>query len=412
LNQILFRFLAGDEVEWAESGELAVHTGRLYDLAASCAGRRCVLLADGASVILAMAVVPARQRHTIMRAVPYVLEEQFAEEVENLHFAVGDRQPDGQTPVAAVRHSELSEWLGRCSECGIAVAAVIPEPLLVPWEEGAWSLLLDGNRGLIRQTRNGGFVVDHELISLALSRLRATGVDDAADDEASGSRELPELRVIAAADAAELRQQVEHYRGAVRFEETDVPPLALMAAGYSPEVAINLLQGPYSPKARIGRYLRPWRMAAALLIAVIGVQFTGDLVDRSRLRSRSELLSASIESIYRQAFPDARRVVNARAQMESRLRALKQSAGGSSNAFLQILAVSGPVLRSATGIKLTGINYRDGTLSLGVSAGSLQSVDQLREQLLSQAGLEVEIQSASSREGKVNSRLLIKEGAS
>jgi general secretion pathway protein L len=365
-------------------------------------------------VSLATAAVPARQRQTVLRAVPYALEEQFAEDVEQLHFAIGERYGDSQVPVAAVRNETIDAWLAPCRAAGVPVIAVIPEPLLLPWEEKTCTLLLDGERAVFRQSRWGGFAVENDLLAPILDRLwnepdESIEADAQAEDSTT---EKPELRVIGATFGADLLARLDACAGPTRVEESDVPALALLAAGYAPGTGINLLQGPYSPKARIGRYLRPWRVAAVLMLALAGIQFAASLVERAQLQARSDKLTADIEAIYRETFPDARRVVNARAQMETRLQALRQQAGGGQNPFLDILAVSGPVLRGANAVTLTGMNYRDGTMSLAVTAGSLQGVDQLREQLLSAANLEVEIQSASSRDGKVNSRLLIKEGTS
>jgi general secretion pathway protein L len=69
---------------------------------------------------------------------------------------------------------------------------------------------------------------------------------------------------------------------------------------------------------------------------------------------------------------------------------------------------SGPVLTGEEGLQLTGLNFRNGELSLSISASSLATVDAVRQKLSDAAGLAVDIQSASSREGRVEGRLLIR----
>ncbi len=407
MNEVLFRFNGQnpDLVEWVESGELSTHHGKLQDLAILCGGRRCVLVGDGRQIVLATTNIPARQRHTLLRAIPYALEEQFAEDVESLHFAVGERTASGEVPVAAVRDSELRGWLERCWAVGLNVSAVVVEQLLLPWEEHAWVLLADGDRVIVRQQLWAGFVTTRPMLPLMLPGV-ADGVENEDDEEPSVA---PRLLLVGDLDAEDLGGDSGRE---VEVRPSDVPTLVVLATGYDPRAGINLLQGSYSPKARVGRYLKPWRVAAALLLVLLVVQFTFNMTEQARLETRDQRLTASIEQIYRQTFPESRKVVNARAQMESRLKALRQAGGRSANPFLQILADSGPLLRNAAGVKVTSLNYRDGTLAVGVSASSLQTVDQLRAQLVADTGLQVEIQSASSRDGKVNSRLLIREGVS
>jgi general secretion pathway protein L len=118
-----------------------------------------------------------------------------------------------------------------------------------------------------------------------------------------------------------------------------------------------------------------------------------------------------MEAIYRQTFPESRNVVNPKLQMERQLATLRQRVGSGAGGFLEFLSRSGPVIRSESGLSLTGLNFRDGSLTLNLSASSLETVDLLRERLISEAALAVEIQSASSRDGKVNSRMLIRKGA-
>src|SRR5690349_2170785 len=63
--------------------------GTLDAILALAAGRRVVLFVPGADVRLATVQVPARAVPRILQAAPYALEDQFAEDVDTLHFAIG-----------------------------------------------------------------------------------------------------------------------------------------------------------------------------------------------------------------------------------------------------------------------------------------------------------------------------------
>jgi general secretion pathway protein L len=115
-----------------------------------------------------------------------------------------------------------------------------------------------------------------------------------------------------------------------------------------------------------------------------------------------------MERIYREAFPNAQKVVNPRLQMDRRLRELRSGSSAGETGVLALISVAGPVVRASEGLKIQGLSYRSGEMILNITADSLERVDKLRASLLEQGGLDVELQSASSREGRVNSRLLIR----
>ena len=65
--------------------------GSLEQAALEAAGCRVIVLVPGVDVVLTSAVVPSRNRQRIMSAIPYMLEDQLAEDVDSLHFAIGRR---------------------------------------------------------------------------------------------------------------------------------------------------------------------------------------------------------------------------------------------------------------------------------------------------------------------------------
>jgi len=111
-----------------------------------------------------------------------------------------------------------------------------------------------------------------------------------------------------------------------------------------------------------------------------------------------------------QTFPDAKRIVNARVQMASKLKALRGGEGGEHGAFLALLKQVSIPLSEANGVELTRFAYRVGKLNVTLTINNLQQLDQLKQNLAAKDGLVVDIQSASSRRGKVEARLQIEQG--
>src|SRR5262249_38098575 len=90
---------------------MPVQRGPLADGAFLAASRRVCVLVPAPDVLLTDADVPVRTGAKVREVVPYALEEHLAEDIENLHFAVGKRAPDAvRTPVAVVSRSLMESW--------------------------------------------------------------------------------------------------------------------------------------------------------------------------------------------------------------------------------------------------------------------------------------------------------------
>src|SRR3990172_6852919 len=94
--------------------------GELSNAVAMSAGRRVVLIVPGEDVVLTEVALPAQKRHKILRVVPYALEDQVADEVENLHFAIGPQLEGGSYPVAVVQRARLTQWLDHAAAAGLS----------------------------------------------------------------------------------------------------------------------------------------------------------------------------------------------------------------------------------------------------------------------------------------------------
>ena len=107
----------------------------LDEVIALAAGRRVVVFVPGVDVRLTTVTVPVRQPAKVLQAAPFVLEDQFAEDVDTLHFAIGARQAGRQLsrspwwPAA-----QVDEWLAPFTAARVRVAALVPDTLALPWQ--------------------------------------------------------------------------------------------------------------------------------------------------------------------------------------------------------------------------------------------------------------------------------------
>jgi len=100
--------------------------------------------------------------------------------------------------------------------------------------------------------------------------------------------------------------------------------------------------------------------------------------------------------------------VNASLQMKQKLKELRKQTGKSQTTMSEMLAVAAPILMGAEGLKINNLRYQDGKMDLELELKDLQSLDAVKEKLAQKQDWKVEIQSASSRKDKVESRLQIR----
>ena len=384
-----FRFHTLDQVEWLRP-DGSVRRGALGELAVQASGARLVLVAPGEAVTLHRVPLPGRKRAQWVQAVPYALEDQLVEDIEHLHFTLGSLPEEGRLPVAVIQRTVLRAWLDRCAEAGIAPAVVVPDPLLLPWEEGDWSLLLEAGRAVVRTGRWEGFAAEWEMLDLLLTQAFAE----------AGEARPQRLRVwgdppptLAVADLIPL------------VEDRSPEPLTVFAAAYRPGAALDLLQGPFSRRAHWGRWVRPWRVAAGLAGLWLLAQGVAQIHERVWLQREVVALRTEMARIYQDAVPGATRIVNPRAQLEAHLRELR-SGGASTGTFLDLLYQGGQPLTQFPEVTLRALNYRDGRLSLDLHGGNPAVLDQLQQQLNQRPGLRTDMRT-TQREGQVESQVTL-----
>lgn len=369
-----------------------VQRGPLAEAARLAEGRRVIVLVPGIDCLLTRVRIPGRNRQKLLRAVPYALEEHLSDEVEQLHFALGELGPDGDWPVAVINRVSMDSLTAALEGAGIDVQRVIPEILALPQAGGEITALAVDDVVLVRTGPESGYAVDADNLDMLLVMQQG---EDAAP-----------LRLFVRPD----RQPpvVDEYAGDITEEYYSDDPLAILAQGLD-DRAINLLQGDYRRAGDWSRVWKPWRATAALLLAGILVSLVAMGVDYYRLSRESEQLQARIEETYRAAMPGTKRVVNPRVQMQQQLDRL-QGGGESGTDFLVMLGKTGSVLKDVQGLEVGGISFRAGRLELDLKIPNLQSLDKLKQALAERTGLEVDIQSATTgADQRVQSRLRIQK---
>ncbi len=373
---VLVRRIGSGEYCWQDGTTQG--SGDAVALAAALGARSFWLAADSQAVRLLETPRPHPRRDLCLRGLPYALEEQFASDVDSLHFASGPLT-DPLTCAVLARET-LDGWLQALADVGLHPARVIPEALLLPWpDEEGWSLWLTGERAVLRHAPLAGFACPRA----ALPALLAC--------------------VLAEAPAAPPRLFVwGETAPALGLECVPVAGHPFEAAAGAP-APIDLLQGAYARRPSWQAHWRRWRLLAivALLWLILRLGLMGWALQQ--LTAEQTRLDAAMTDVYRAAVPGAVRVVDARLQLEQQLRARLAAQQAPQDLFTRLARVT-PALTALPEIEVQSLQYRDGRLELELRAARLEAFASLRSQLDTAPGLAVQL-STGLRDGRAQARL-------
>lgn len=353
--------------------------GMLDQASPLAAARRVALLVPSDQVLLTDAQLPAKSGAKLLQMVPYALEEQLAEDIDDLHFAVGARPDSGRTPVAVVARATLAAWLSELQSAGITPNAMYAEASLVPSTPGQVTAVLDGPNITLRLAGAAPVVVPSEPLEAAFEFL-----DSQRTDTLPGLEPPPMgLLLYAASDDWQARQ-TEFETNSARFTNIKVQllpngPAALLAQQLGSADAINLLQGSYAPQHESSADWRAWRWAALLAGILFVVHVGARSYELLRLKKAETALDQSLADAVRLAMPDDPSLRNARQRVEQRLLAVRGS-GGAAGSMLGALGALANAQGSVPAASVKGFTFRDGTMELRITAPDAASLDAVAQQ--------------------------------
>ncbi len=378
------------------SGDLAT-LARLVDLKSALDPEDVVLLIPAEHCLSIRCTVPGRTVGQMRRALPYAVEEFIADDIDTMHLAVAAVKRNEPVDTVLIDRELLSSWLASLASHGVVPGHALPDTALLPQTPGTVAVLFDDQRVLIRAMHQMA-AAEAATLPLALQSLVA----------AAGSAPLQVLMVngnLGRTARAAVEQAGDAPIDWVELQ-TEVTPLAYLAAAYpAASGSMNLLQGSYAPvHLRSDAWVR-WRGVAALLGIWFVVLLGSETVTGLWADYRAETLSADVDALYREFFPNDRRVLDPYKQMAAHLGA--SAAAGPS--FLNLLASLGEGLAAEPTAALHSVSFNDGRSELGaeVAVAGFDALEKLKN-AWAKTGVAVEIASADQQGAQVQARIRLR----
>lgn len=329
----------------------------------------CVVPAEHVALhILDLPIRSARHRHD---ALPFALEEQVGQSLEQTHFAICDILPDGRILAAVVDTSVMDRMIADAPD-----KIILPEQMLlsVPVKDpevAVWSAFRQGDRILVRVSDGTGFVSAASAIS-DLWRLSGKPRVDSYGAALPGNTAWTDRSAEGSLQASDLERH-------------------------------DLRQGAYRPSLAIGRPLR-W-LAATVAIAVFA-HLALAFADMRAQTAMAKGLRDDAADLLETQFP-AFSVDDSPNLLQQQIISQAQPQNGSS--FLPLMnRVSQTWLRDGTRIQINQLSWSEDALKLLIEAPDLEALQQA-EASLSADGLTVTSGSATAEAGSARAELVVQQ---
>jgi general secretion pathway protein L len=343
------------------------------------AGRRVAVIVPSGDVLVTDSDAPAKGAAKLAQVIPYALEERVADEIENLHFAIGERNAaTGRVPVIVVKRARLEAWIAELRAAGLAPQAIYPESALLPAMPGQLIALIDNDTITLRPADAPPLVMP--ALSVADAFDMALGMQTPAVEGLEPA--MPGLLLYAGHDEWAARQhEVDALRDrftGVKVQLLPAGPIGVLAPAAAAGDAVNLLQGAYAVTSKFDSSWRAWRVAAMLAGALLLLHVSARYFELHQLKKNESALDSSIQDAFRAAMPGQQNATNARRRVEIRLNEVKSGGGGT---LLPALSALANARTAAPATTIEGLTFRDGTIDLRISAPDAASLDAIGQQL-------------------------------
>ncbi|MDP2503412.1 type II secretion system protein GspL [Vibrio splendidus] len=343
---------------WSTSQQEVIASGELSsweqldELTPYAEKRSCIALLPGNECLIKRVEIPKGAARQFDSMLPFLLEDEVAQDIEDLHLTILDKDATHAT-VCGVDREWLKQALDLFREANIIFRKVLPDTLAVPLEDQGISALQIDQHWLLRQ---GNSQRHYQAVSISEAWLPMFLQSDwvVADDEEQATT----IFSYTAMPSDDVQQQ--------SGLEWQAKPAELVMSLLSQQAitsGVNLLTGTFKTKSSFSKYWRVWQkvaIAACLLVAVIVTQ---QVLKVQQYEAQAEAYRAESERIFRAVLPGKQRIPTVsylKRQMNDE--AKKYGGSGEGDSLLGWLALLPETLGQVKTIEVESIRY-DGNRS-------------------------------------------------
>ncbi|MFA0000372.1 type II secretion system protein GspL [Vibrio lentus] len=329
---------SGELSSWEQLGELTPYAEK----------RSCIALLPGNECLIKRVEIPKGAARQFDSMLPFLLEDEVAQDIEDLHLTILDKDASHAT-VCGVDREWLKHALELFREANIIFRKVLPDTLAVPFEEQGISALQIDQHWLLRQGHYQAVSISKAWLPMFLQ----------SDWVVAGEEEqATTIFSYTAMPSDDVQQQ-----SGVEWQAKPAELVMSLLSQQAITSSVNLLTGTFKTKSSFSKYWRVWQkvaIAACLLVAVIVTQ---QVLKVQQYEAQAEAYRAESERIFRAVLPGKQRIPTIsylKRQMNDE--AKKYGGSGDGDSLLGWLALLPETLGQVKSIEVESIRY-DGNRS-------------------------------------------------
>lgn len=371
--RILFQDDSADKISWVifENGQLlsGPQQGTLTDLPVIDAKVDVVVYVPTANVTMINLTLPDMPQTQRAQAALYAIEEQLAEDVQELHAVVWEQAEKHLYSMAIIRKSLLQDWLNKLQAINIFPSAIFPDIVTIPAADDEWAVVTHGELIYVKIAQEMGFAIEGDYIQSILANSLLLSKNPPKKIKVYDNKEKI-LSLLFNDLSVPIYSVIEDEQNDSRFFWINFNYQGLHC---------NLLQGEMLPQESLMEKYQYWHKPMVLAVILIGLIACTTAVKWFYLNHEETLLNQQIASIYMQLFPEATTVVSPKERIEQLLSTKNSLAQG--NDFFDLLGLSGQVLNQIPQVKLQNISFMGKQLVLQVQVDNASSLTKLNDTL-------------------------------
>ncbi|MGI9875732.1 type II secretion system protein GspL [Vibrio chagasii] len=339
---------------WSTSQQEVIASGELSsweqldELTPYAEKRSCIALLPGNECLIKRVEIPKGAARQFDSMLPFLLEDEVAQDIEDLHLTILDKDATHAT-VCGVEREWLKQALDTFREANIIFRKVLPDTLALPLEEQGISALQIEQHWLLRQSNYQAVSINEAWLPMFL---QSDWV--ALDDE----EQSPTIFSYTALPSDDVQQQ-----SGIEWQAKPAELVMSLLSQQAITSGVNLLTGTFKTKSSFSKYWRVWQkvaIAACLLVAVIVTQ---QILKVQQYEAQAEVYRTESERIFRSVLPGKQRIPTVsylKRQMNDE--AKKYGGSGDGDSLLGWLALLPETLGQVKAIEVNSIRY-DGNRS-------------------------------------------------
>jgi len=343
------------EKEIIGSGEVS-NASALQELTEKAQTRHVICLVPDVDVTLKSVEIKGTFTRQMQQALPYMLEDDLACDVDRMHFSVFAKETD-LIHVAICFKNKIEMWVDWLKEAEIVSLKFIPEALALPFPaDDKWQALQLENHWIVREALNKAWSCDSEMLGAVMQLHLAENTDQVIESYTP----IPENCVgkwVAVAP---------------------VLPMQLLAEGCVNN-RFNLLTGDFKVKKENNLQLGKWKVPAITGVLLFSFMLGHLFLQEKQTEQQILLVEKQTESVYKKAFPKQSSLKYSRIKKKLKGLLSENTTTGGEKGLLVMLNDLTPVFKKVPSLQISTLKFNDKKheLNLSVSADSFQAFEKL-----------------------------------